>query len=226
MPTHTPAPVNAPMVSIGPNDLYRVTSSVFSSTAFGANVSQSALVSSLGYTSLTVTASLTDNATGLPISGSLVVQRYADLAGTIVQGASQTIVLGANPPNVLNFLSDGNAFQSVKITIQNLSQAATLSQFELLLHSDDAPANITLNTTGAVAQIVAALPGKDATGKAMNVADVAATIDQRSMGEALNMLLIEARIHTELLRDITGVGRYTDADIAQLREDLTTLSTN
>jgi len=82
------------------------------------------LLQSGGYTKLAVGATNS-------VSGSIVVQRYLDVAGTIPQGAPLTQALTAATAGVLN-VTDGLPFLSFTVQITG---AGTLSNVGALLQS-------------------------------------------------------------------------------------------
>ena len=87
------------------------------------------LMNSDGYKVLAVGATLSQ-------PGSIVVQRYIDLAGQVAQGSALTAALTAAEPGVVN-ATDNAPFASFNVLIVNSgSVAAELSNFDILMNAN------------------------------------------------------------------------------------------
>ncbi len=87
------------------------------------------LMPSDGYKVLAVGATLSN-------AGSISVQRYIDINGTVPQGAAVTAALTAGAPGILN-VNDGAPFASFDVKIINSGAVvATLTNFGMLLNAN------------------------------------------------------------------------------------------
>ena len=69
-------------------------------------------------------------------AGSIAVQRYININGTVPQGAAVTAALTAGAPGILN-VNDGASFASFDVKIINsVATVATLTDFGMLLNAN------------------------------------------------------------------------------------------
>ncbi len=88
----------------------------------------SAVLYADGHKAIAVSATLSQ-------AGSINVQRYLDVAGTVTQGPALTLALTAGTAGTLNIL-DGAPFQSFTVQIANSgASVANLTKFGLLLNA-------------------------------------------------------------------------------------------
>jgi hypothetical protein len=104
------------------------------------NLPATVAASGSAQTSLIVTEGFTLISAGLTASqnGSMSIQRYLDVGGTVPQGAAVSVVLAANTAANLDVL-DGKPFASFILTVTNSSgSVSNLTNFALLLQMSTA----------------------------------------------------------------------------------------